>query len=88
MKKIPCEKCICYAICKASKTIVPLVAKCELLSSYIRCFDDVFEIIKFLQPGYYIHGSSVDDCKNQGFMRENVQKILDAVNNKKIEEML
>jgi len=88
MKKIPCENCICYAICKASKTIVPLVAKCELLTSYIHCFDDIYEVIKFLQPGYYIQGSSVYDCKHQSFMRENAEKILIGVNNKKIEEML
>lgn len=86
--KIPCKECICYAICKASKTIVPLVAKCELLAEYIRCLDDVYKIIAFLQPGYYIHGSSSLDCKDQTFMRENAQKILAAATGKKIKEML
>lgn len=85
MNKIPCKECICYAICKASKTIVPLVVKCELLAEYIQCLDDVYKIITFLQPGYYIHGSTARD---QTFMRENAQKILAAATGKKLKEML
>ena len=88
MKKIPCENCICYAICKASKTIVPLVVKCELLTSYIQSIDDVYEIIKFIQPGYYVQGTSLSDLKKKGYLRENIYKIFKAVNNKKAKEIL
>jgi hypothetical protein len=70
---IPCEKCITFAMCKYSHSIVDLVKKCEILAINIQTMDDAIDSIHIIQPAYY------EDCVNGGRTLDiNAEAILKA----------